>query len=186
MDDREGFEEGVHQVHDQQVEGGRGKQGKHDAPEALARAGPVDGRGLHQGCRHVLQPGHEEDEVVGDLLPGGGQGDQEEGLAAVEQVIPLHAEALEQHVRQHPDVGVEHEHPQHAGHQGGHRIGPDQHGLVEQGPADAAVGLHRQEQGDAHGDERYEAGIDEGPHQGIQVQRVLEQLGVVLHPHEGQ
>jgi hypothetical protein len=52
------------------------KQREDDRPEAPARPGPVDGRGLDQRFGDGLQPGEEEQEVVGYLLPGGRDDDQ--------------------------------------------------------------------------------------------------------------
>src|SRR3546814_7476738 len=59
-----------------------------------------------------LQPGDEEEEVVADLLPGGGQDHQRHRLAAVEQRVPADAE-VPQKVGQRPHRRIEEEQPQH-------------------------------------------------------------------------
>ena len=58
------------------------------------RMGPraVDGRGLDHALRDRLQAGEEEQEIVGDLLPGRGEHDQHHGVVAVEQRIPVDAD----------------------------------------------------------------------------------------------
>ena len=60
------------------------------------RTGAVDGRRLDQRARDGLQPGQEEQEVVADLLPGRGDHHQDHGVAAVEVVVPVVAEALQE------------------------------------------------------------------------------------------
>ena len=113
------------------------------------RVGPgaVDGGGLDHRFRDRLQPGQEEQEIVADLLPGGGQHHQRHGVVAVEQRVPVDAERA-QAARHQAERGLEHEEPQHAGNGGRHRVGPDQQRLVDAGALDALVGLHREQQRD--------------------------------------
>ena len=95
VDDAERVEEGIDDVDDQKEEDGRREQRKCHCPEPTHRARAVDGRGLEHAFRDRLQPGEEEQEVIGYLFPGCGENDQERGLIAVEQWIPVDAEGTE-------------------------------------------------------------------------------------------
>ena len=121
-----------------------------------------------------LQPGQEEEEVVADLLPHRGDHHHDQGVGAVQQRVPGHAEAF-QPVRDDPERGIEQEEPKHRGDGRRHRVGPDQQRLVDVGAADHAVGEHRQHQRD---------GQPENGHQQREHGRGLERRQVVLVAEE--
>ena len=102
--------------------------------------------------RDRLEAGDEEQEIVADLLPGGGADDQRHGLVAVEQRIPGDAE-LAQRPGEGAEGGVEQEQPEHAGDGGGDGVGPDQQGAIEALAADDLLGLDREQQRDRHREE---------------------------------
>src|SRR5712692_5679081 len=69
IDDAERVEEGVDDVDDQQKEGCRRQQRKHDGPESPHRAGAVNCAGLDDAFGDRLQPCQKEQKIIGDLLP---------------------------------------------------------------------------------------------------------------------
>ncbi len=106
LDDPEGVEEGIDDVDDEQKKAGRRQQRKGDPPEPAARAGAVEGGGFEQGFRDRLQSGEKEQKIVADLLPGGGEDHQQQGLAAVEQKIPVDADARRSAEPTMPKLGL--------------------------------------------------------------------------------
>ena len=93
VDDAERVEERVDDVDDEQEERGRREQREDDRPEA-ARSGraPSIAAASINALRDRLQAREEEQEIVADLLPGRGEDDQDHGVVAVEQRIPVDAE----------------------------------------------------------------------------------------------
>ena len=71
LDDAEGVEHGVDDVHDEEEEGHRRQQREDDRPEPLHAAGAIDCGGLDEGIGDRLKACQEEQEIVADLLPGG-------------------------------------------------------------------------------------------------------------------
>ncbi len=183
VDDAEGVEEGVDDVHHQQEEGGRRQQREDDGPEAPQRPGAVDGRRLDQRLRDRLQAGEEEQEVVGDLLPHRGDHHQQHRLVALEDPVPVDAPALE-HVGDDADRGREHERPQHAGDRRRHGVGPDQQRLVGHRAAQHAVGHGREQQRDRDAEERHQHAEQRGDLERVEVVAVREQGGEVREADE--
>ena len=173
MDDAEGIKERIDDADHQQKEGGRRQQRKDDGPEPAHRAGAVDRGGLQHGLGDRLQPGQEEDEVVADLFPRRADDHQEHGLAGIVDVVELIAEPAEPE-RDDAELGREQEQPQHAGDRRRHGVGPDQQGLVGGGAADHLVGLDRQDQGDAHGQERDRGAEHHGVPHHLEIDRRLD------------
>jgi hypothetical protein len=90
MDDAERVEEGIDRVDHQQEEGGRREQREDDGPEALGLGrAPSMAAASISDFGNGLQAGDEEQEIVADLLPGGGGHDQHHRLVAVEQRVPV-------------------------------------------------------------------------------------------------
>src|SRR6266849_9293362 len=93
VNDSERIEERVDDVDDEKEERRRPDQRQDDGAKAPCRPGAVDRRRLDQRARARLQRGEEEYEIVRHLLPRGGHHDEDERMGAVEQRIPVEAEA---------------------------------------------------------------------------------------------
>ena len=158
-------------------------RGEDDGPEPLERAGPVDGCRFDQRTRNRLQSGEKEQEVVADLLPRGGQDDQDHGVGAVEVVVPVVADRL-QAVGEDPDGRIEHEEPEHTGHRRSDGIGPDDQRPVGGRPLDDPVGHGRQQQGDTEGQGRGRDREHDGAAEALQVDGIREQADEVVEPDE--
>ncbi len=181
--DPEGVEERVDDVDHEQEERGRREQREDDGPEPLERARAVDGRGLDQRAGDGLEPGEEEQEVVADLLPRGGDDDEDHRVVAVEVVVPVVAERL-QEVGEDPDGWVEHEEPQHASHRRGDGVGPDDQRAVRRRSLDDAVRHRREQERRAQRQRRGRDGEQDSSAEALKVDRVREQAGEVVEPDE--
>ena len=93
VDDAEGVEECVDDIHHQEEKRGRREQRENNGPEALQGRRAVDGRRFDQGTGNRLQASQEEEKVVADLLPGGGDDDEDHSIRAVEGMVPVVSEA---------------------------------------------------------------------------------------------
>ena len=183
MDDAEGVEEGVDHVDHEQEEGGRREQRKDDGPEPLERAGAVDRRRLEHRFRNHLESGQEEQEVVGDLLPGRRHHHQKHGLAADQHVVPLVAQGP-QPQREDAVGRAEQEQPEDPGHRGRDRIGPQQRAPVNRRALYHPV---RQDREQEPGGQREKGGGDAelgGDEHRFEIMRIVEQFLEVLEPDE--
>jgi len=145
VDDAEGVEEGVDDIDHQEKEARRRQQREDDRPEPAAGRSAIDGRGFEQCFWDRLQPGEEEQKIIADLLPGGGKDHQQQGLPAVQDIVPVDAGAAQTDSND-ADARVEEEEPKHTGNRGGDRIGKQQHRLIKSAAADDFVGHHGKQQ----------------------------------------
>ena len=97
-----------------------------------------------------MQPGQEEQEVVGNLFPGRGQHHHQHGLIAIQRIIPVNARGLQRAANQ-PDIRVEQENIKNGGNGRRHGIGPDQQRAIGILATNMPVGQHRQAKRQAHG-----------------------------------
>ena len=148
VDDREGVKKRIDHIDDKQEKSRRREQRKLHRPKAPPGACAVHRGGFNQAFGDGLQTGQEEKKVVGDLLPHRCGHDQQHGVGAVEQMVPVNACSTQPKAHD-ANAGREHEEPQHPGHGGRHGIGPDQQGFVDRCAAHHAVGHHREHQRNA-------------------------------------
>ena len=135
----------VGQVDDHQEEAGGRQQREGDGAEPAPAPRAVHPGGLDHRARDGLQPGQEEDEIVADLLPGAGDHDHEERLAAVDIIVPADTVRV-QPAPQQPHLRIEYEQPQHRRNDGRDGIGPDQQRAIDGAPAYLAVGERGEQQ----------------------------------------
>jgi hypothetical protein len=83
--------------------------------------------------------------IITDLLPGGGKGHQQQGLTAVQEVVPVDAGAAQTDSND-SDARVEKEEPKHTGNCRGDRIGKQQHRFIKAAATDDFVGHHGKQQ----------------------------------------
>src|SRR5690606_19688721 len=183
VNDGEGIEKGINDVHHQKEEGGGRQQRKNDGPESAHRPRPVDGGGFQQGARNGLQPRQEEHEVIGNLFPDRRKHHQNHGVVRYQTRVPGQA-GLHEVDGQNPDRGRKQEEPEHPRYRSGDGIGPDQHVAVDAGGLDDPVGQHCQEQGHTqpdYGDQHREIG---GDLEGIEIVAIAQQFAEILQPDE--
>jgi hypothetical protein len=159
------------------------KKGEDDGEEALDGAGAVDGGGLDQGFGDRLHAGEEEEEVVGDLLPGGGEDHQQHGLIAVDLVVPGDP-GTAQPPGDDADRGVEEEEPEDAGNGRGHGVGPDEQGFVGQRALDDVVGHGGEQQGHGEAEDRHADAEDGGDADRAQIFAAVEEEDEIVEPDE--
>ncbi|MGY4413650.1 hypothetical protein ACVWW4_005386 [Bradyrhizobium sp. LB7.1] len=162
-------------VGDQQREG--------HGPEAPHRTRAVDRGGLEHALRDAREAGEEKQEIVGDLLPGGGQDDQRRGLVAVEQRIPVDA-GFAQIAREHAERGMQHEDPEHADHGRRDGVGPDQQRAIQRAAAHRLVRHDRQQQGHGERRDRDREREEEGPDDRLEIGGVTEEIEIIVEPDE--
>ncbi len=183
IDDRERVEKRVDDVDHEQEEGRRRQHREDDRPETAGRTGAVDRGRLDQRFRDRLQAGQEEQEVVADLLPHGGDHDQDQRLPRIEQVIPVVAQRAQQ-VGYHAKRRIEQEQPEHGGDRRRDGVGPDQQRLVHLGAANDAVGEDGEQQRHGETDDGDQDGEYRRDLERRQVTRVVEQVAEVVEPDE--
>lgn len=149
MDDAEGLEESIDGVDHKQEEARGREEREDDGAETPPRGCAVDGGGFNERTRDGVQPGEEEEEIVGNLFPRGGHHEQEERLIPVDLVVPRVAEVV-QGLGQDAAGRVEEKEPEHARERRRDGVGDDEHGFVERAAPVHLIREHGEEQGRAH------------------------------------
>ncbi|OIQ69391.1 hypothetical protein GALL_490080 [mine drainage metagenome] len=178
MDHGEGVEHGIDDIDNHQEKRGGRQHGQRDRPEPLDRPRAVDGCRLAQAGGDGLQARDEEQEVIADLLPRGGNHHQDHRIACFQRMVPVIADHRE-HIGKQADRRVEHEPPHDPGDGRGDRVGPDQQRGVNRCAADHAVHRQRKDQRDPQRKDGHRDGKHQGNLQRVQVIGVLEQRAVV-------
>jgi hypothetical protein len=145
--------------------------------------GAVDCRSFDQYLRYRLQSCEKEQEIITDLLPSGGEDDQQQRLVAVQQVIPVDARAA-QPGSDNADARVEHEQPQDPGDGRGDRVREQQYRHIESGAAHDFVGHYREQQPRGQGEKRDGEAENQGDLDRGEVKRIAEECSEIIEPSE--
>ena len=126
-----------------------------------------------------MQAGEEENEIVADLLPGGGQDDHRHRLGIVQLVVPQNADGF-QPVRHQADLRMQQQHPQHGGNGGGDGVGPDEQGAVDRPTADFPVCEYGEQQRHPHRQRGNGGAKPDRTHGTVEIERIGKQIGEII------
>ena len=139
---------------------------------------------LHQRFRDGLQPGKEEDEVIGHLLPRAGDDHHRHGLIAAGNRIP-HAGENVVYVKHDPGTGIEDKPKSEADGRGRDGIGPDHPDLVGFEAAQLAVNEHRKRQRHANCQSGRPDGIDHRDPDRVPIKIIRQNFLEIIKAHPG-